>query len=86
MITKKETAEKIRKYLYGDLSMDELVDWAERAMMEDDFEKESFDALRDVVARLGLSDVRAFGLTLKDCEQMLSEMGYKINIEIIETN
>ena len=60
MITKKETAEKIRKYLYGDLSMDELVDWAERAMMEEDFEKESFNVLRDVVARLGLSDVRAF--------------------------
>ena len=66
--------------------MDVLVDWAEQAVMEEDYEEENFDVIRDAVARLGLSDVRAFGLTLKDCEQMLSELGYQVKIEITETS
>ena len=85
MITKKQVAEEIKKYLYGDLMMDVLVDWAEQAVMEEDYEEENFDVIRDAVARLGLSDVRAFGLTFKDCEQMLSELGYQVKIEITES-
>ena len=41
------------------------------------------DALRTVVARLGVSDVRAFGLTWEDCEQMLGQLGYSARVEIV---
>jgi hypothetical protein len=32
--------------------------------------------IRNVVARIGVADVRAFGLTWEDCEQLLSQLGY----------
>ena len=66
MITKKQIAEKIKKYLYGDILTAEMVDWAEHAMMEDDFDEGGLQVIRDTVSRHGLADVRAFGLTLKE--------------------
>lgn len=35
------------------------------------------------MARLGLADVRAFGLTWEDCEQVLRELGYGARVEIV---
>jgi hypothetical protein len=35
-----------------------------------------------VLARLGLADVRAFGLTWDDCEELLRELGYSARVEI----
>ena len=40
VIIKCETiAEKLSAYLHHELTLNELVDWAERAMMEDEFEE-----------------------------------------------
>jgi hypothetical protein len=43
------------------------------------------ERIRDVVARLGLADVRAFGLTWEDCEQFFNQLGYAARIEVVET-
>ena len=40
-----------------------LFDWAERAMMEEDFDERDLGTIRDITSRLGLADVREFGLT-----------------------
>ncbi len=40
-------------------------------------------ALRFVVSRLGLADVRAFGLTWDDCEELLERLGYRARVEIV---
>ena len=37
-ITRKTTADKLSDYLYGNITQAELVDWAERAMMDADFD------------------------------------------------
>jgi HD-like signal output (HDOD) protein len=68
VITHQMVADKLAAYLQYDLSLADLVAWAESAMMERDFEPQHFTAIRDVVARLGVADVRAFGLTWEDCE------------------
>ncbi|MBI1864775.1 MAG: hypothetical protein HYR98_03445 [Nitrospirae bacterium] len=81
-VTRRTAAEKLAGYLHHDLSLEALVDWAESAMMEGEFEEEDLNVLRDVVARLGLADVRAFGLTWEDCEQMLKGLGYAVRVEI----
>ena len=39
-------------------------------------DRERFHAIRDAVARLGLADVRAFGLTWADCQSILKQLGY----------
>jgi hypothetical protein len=74
---------KLEAYLHHQLSLDDLVAWANAAMMEGDFEEEHFDAIRDAVARLGLADVRAFGLTWEECENLLQHLGYHARVEIV---
>ena len=58
-ITRQITADKIADYLHGKVSQAELVDWAERAMMEADFEEADREVLSDVIGRLGLAVVAA---------------------------
>jgi hypothetical protein len=83
VITKKTVAEQIAAYLQHRLSLAQLVDWAENAMMDGQFDESEMDALRTVVARLGVSDVRAFGLTWEDCKEMLRQLGYSARVEIV---
>lgn len=84
-ISKKLVAEKIAAYLQHGVSLDELVDWAENAIMEEEFDENDIDVLRSVVARLGVADVRAFGLTWEDCEEALGKLGYGARVEIVAT-
>lgn len=82
-ITRQTVAQKLAAYLHHEISLAELVEWAESAMMEEEFEGEHHDAVRNAVARLGLADVRAFGLAWEDCEQVLSDLGYGARVEIV---
>jgi hypothetical protein len=82
-ITRKKVADKIGAYLHHRISLAELVDWAEQAMMDASFGTRNGEHIRDVIARLGVADVRAFGLTWEDCEQFLDVLGYSARIEII---
>ena len=79
-ITRQTVADKITDYLHGKLSQAELVDWAERAMMDADFEEPDADLLADIVGRLGLADVAEFGLRWQDCEEFLRRLGYRAKV------
>jgi hypothetical protein len=83
-LTRQIAAEKLTDYLRHSITAAQLVDWAERAMMDEGFEEEHCDLLRDIVSRIGLSDVRAFGLTWEDCEDFLSRLGYKVSVTVAE--
>lgn len=83
MITTQTVAEKIAAYLRHEIGLGELVDWAENAMMEGVFAEQETPVLREVISRLGVADVRAFGLTWEDCEQMLKRLGYSARVEVV---
>jgi hypothetical protein len=83
LITTQTVAGKLTAYLHHELDLAGLVDWAEDAMMEGEFEPEHHDVVRDVVSRLGLADVKSFALTWDDCERFLSQMGYQVRIEVV---
>jgi cobyrinic acid a,c-diamide synthase len=83
MITRQTVALKIAAYLQHDITLKQLVDWAENAVMEGEFAPEEIQTLREVVPRLGVADVRAFGLTWEDCEQLLQQLGYAARIDIV---
>jgi hypothetical protein len=83
LITKQSVADKIGAYLRHDLSLAELVSWAEDAMMEGEFADQDSDAVSVVVSRLGVADVRAFGLAWEDCEQLLRQLGYAARVDIV---
>ena len=79
-ITRQIVADKIADYLQGNLSQIELVDWAECAMMDVDFDETDNDPLTDIVGRLGLADVAEFGLRWQDCEEFLRRLGYRAKV------
>jgi hypothetical protein len=79
-ITRKIVADKITDYLHGKLSQAQLVDWAELAMMDADFDEADIDVLSDVIGRLGLADVAEFGLCWQDCEEFLRRLGYRAKV------
>lgn len=83
LITRQTIAHKLASYLHHELSLGELVDWAQLAMMEAEFEHAHHEVIRDAVARLGLADARTFGLMWEDCETILKRLGYGMRVEIV---
>jgi len=79
-VSRQIVAHKISDYLHGKLTQAELVDWAERAMMDADFNEAETDLLTDIVGRLGLADVAEFGLRWQDCEEFLRRLGYRAKV------
>ena len=83
VITKQMAADKIGAYLQGRLAVSVLVDWAEKALLDGEFAEADARVLSPVVARLGVADVRAFGLAWEDCELLLRQLGYTARVEIV---
>ncbi len=81
-ITKETVADKITAYLHHQISLADLVTWAEDVMQAGDISEHDFETIRDVVARLGVADVRAFGLTWEDCEQLFNRLGYNAQVKV----
>jgi hypothetical protein len=84
-LTRHVAAQRLIDYLQHRTTPAELVDWAERALMDEEFEEGHGELLRDIISRIGLADVRAFGLTWEDCEDFLSRLGYKVSVTVAET-
>ena len=82
VITKQTVADQIAAYLRHGITQAQLVDWSENALMEGEFDGRDAAAISAVVARLGVADVRAFGLTWADCEELLGQLGFSARIEI----
>ena len=82
-ITKQTVADKIAAYLRHEISLADLVDWAERAMMDGEFAEDEVRTLSAVISRIGVADVRTFGLTWEDCEQLLAQLGYTARVDIV---
>jgi mRNA-degrading endonuclease HigB of HigAB toxin-antitoxin module len=84
MITKKTLADKMVAYLQHKITLAELVDWAENAVMENKFDDKDFMVIKEIVSRLGLADVKAFGLSWDECEIFLKKLGYHVKVEAEE--
>lgn len=83
IVTKQFVADKIAAYLHHDIALAQLVDWAESALMDGEFAEADAGVLSDVVSRLGVSDVRAFGLAWEDCEELLRKLGFAPRVEVV---
>jgi hypothetical protein len=82
LVTKQTAAQELTAFLHHEISLAQLVDWAERALLDGEFADQDMEALRFVVSRLGVADVRAFGLTWEDCEALLQRLGYRTRVEV----
>ena len=84
MITRDTLASRLRDYLQHRITRVALVDWAEKAMMDDEFDDRDLETILDITSRLGLADVREFGLTWEDCEGFLSRLGYEAKVDVVQ--
>lgn len=82
-ITKQNVADRIAAYLHHEIVLAQLVDWAEQVLMEGEFAECDAKTLSTVVARLGVADVRAFGLAWEDCEELLREIGFAPRVDVV---
>lgn len=83
IVTKQVVAEQIAAHLKHRVTLPQLVDWAEKAMMDGEFDEKDAAAIAAVVSRLGVADVRAFGLAWADCEELLAKLGFSARVEIV---
>lgn len=83
-ITRKTVADKIAAYLHHEITIAQLVDWAENALMNGEFAEHEAPTLSSVIGRLGVADVRAFGLAWEDCEELLHKLGFSPRVEIVQ--
>jgi len=84
IITRKLLAEMLIKYINRGVDLSTLINWAEEMIRESDFVSNSFEMIRDILAHIGLADVREFGLTWDDCYEYLYRLGYHVKVELIE--
>jgi hypothetical protein len=84
MITKKIIAHKLLAYLQHHLSLEELVNWAEESLMNGAYEDDKGHTIRNTLSQLGLADVKAFGLEWKDCETIMQNLGFKLEVKALE--
>ena len=81
-IARTDAITKLGGYFDHRITLAALVDWAEDAMQEGALADPGAALLRDVVARLGVADVRAFGLTWEDCEELVRRLGFRAEITL----
>ena len=79
-ITKQDVAEQFAAHFQHRVTLPQLVDWAENAMMNAAFDEKDAATISAVVARLGVADVHAFELAQADCEELLEKLGFSTRI------
>lgn len=65
------------------MSLTELVDWAEQSLMNGSYEDDTSHTIRNTSSQLGLADVKAFGLEWKDCEAIMQNLGFKLEVKAL---
>ncbi len=83
MITKKIIADKLLAYLQHRMSLTDLVDWAEQNLMKGAYEDDKSHTIRNTLSHLGVADVKVFGLEWKDCEAIMRNLGFKLEVKAL---
>lgn len=83
IVTRKTVAEQLAAYLNRNITLARLVDWAEDTLSDGELNEQDAEMLRDILARIGLADVREFGLSWDDCYDFLSQLGYSVQVKML---
>lgn len=84
ILTRKLLADVLIRYINREIDLPSVVNWAEDMIREANFENGSFEIIREILAHIGLADVREFGLTWDDCYDYLHKLGYDVKVELLE--
>ena len=64
--------------------MSELVNWSELMIMDAEIASGDEDIIMEVLAHIGMADVKQFGLYWDDCEKMMQKLGYRFQVKAIK--
>ena len=81
-VTKGDIAKRISFYLNRSITLEQMVDWAENMICEAEYEENDFELIKEVLSRLGLADVKEFGLSWDECYKYLTQLGYQVKVSI----
>jgi hypothetical protein len=81
-ITRETVRDQLLAYLNGTLPLAQLVDWTEEAARQGELDAQDADLLRDIIARLSTADVRQAGLRWEDAHELLTRLGYQVQVEV----
>lgn len=80
-ITRQTVSDKLLAYLNAQITLAELVDWAENTFIDDVLEPaEDVDMLNDILGYLAAADTAQFPLTWDICAQFLDNLGVKVQV------
>jgi hypothetical protein len=81
MITKQVVREKLLAYLNQEITLSELVDWAENCFVVGGFgPDQDIPMVRDIVAYLAAADTTAFPLTWEVCLDFMEQLGAPVKV------
>lgn len=72
--------EQLNKHLTRELSIAELITWAQETLEAGDLSPDDEALLRDLVARAGEPDSATFGLTIEEWSQLLRRLGQELRV------
>ena len=81
-ITKDILANQILKFLNRKLSLEELVNWAENSIIEANYQEIYFEEIADILAKIGVSNVKGFELTTAFYLNTLIKLDYIPHFDI----
>jgi hypothetical protein len=81
IITRQDIANLLIDYLNHSIDLYFLTDTCEKWLNLAELEENQEDVLMEVLSKLGLADVKAFGLAIQDIENMFQLLGYKLDLK-----
>lgn len=81
MITKEIIKQRIQDYLLLKINLQSLVDWAEESFMQAEFEEKDSAIISDILSKIGVSNVKNFGIQWHEWNEFLSMLGYEVKLE-----
>ena len=82
MLTRKIVAEQLGHYLNNQIRLSQLVDWAEKSMIDTELEAGYEKVIMQVLGKIGVADVKDFGLLWEDCESITEQLGFVIKVDL----
>lgn len=81
MITRQHVSEHLLNYLNGQITLAQLVEWAEQCMVDGGFyPDEDIQVLVDIVMYLAGADTDYFPLTWEVCTDFLRQLGVQVQV------
>ncbi|MDX1957855.1 MAG: hypothetical protein SFU98_04740 [Leptospiraceae bacterium] len=82
ILTKDTVKEKILDYLSLKINLKVLVEWCEEQFLYSELEESDFETLSEILSKIGLADVKNFGIEWHEWNEFLLKLGYKVEIQL----